>query len=187
VVVLTASVAGALLVPDQRSLRRVLAVVVLLFAAYIPAAILAHPPGGRLVVHSIVPSLVPTSTTMTAVLALVGTTLTAYVYFWQTIEESEEQGRRLRRPAQRDAMLGMAAASAVFWFILVAEGTTVGEHGGAIHTPGEAARAPRPVAGTLSSSLFDVGLLLALVQQSRTRGTDGSPRASTWISMEVGQ
>ena len=163
VVPLAAGVAAVLGLCDQAALRRVLSVASLLFVAYVPAAFLAHPAWGQVLLHSLVPSLVPTRRTFTDILALMGTTLTAYVYVWQTIEEREHRGTRSRRTAQRDAVRGMAAASMVFWFILVATGATLGQRGQEVRTAGDAAAALRGIAGPLSSSVFAVGLLASAV------------------------
>jgi Mn2+/Fe2+ NRAMP family transporter len=160
---LTVVVGAALSTGNQRALRRGLSAVVLLFLAYVPAAILAHPRWSSVLLHSVVPSFHPDGRTLTAVLALMGTTLTGYVYFWQTNQEREDLGTRNRRFAQLDAAGGMAAACAVFWFILVDSGTTLGGRGRAVQTAGDAAQALRPVAGSRSGSLFAIGLLASAV------------------------
>jgi len=79
-------------------------------------------------------------------LALLGTTLTSYVYYWQTIEEREELGKRPRRLAQMDAGVGMVVATAIFWFILVATGATLGVHHQQVQTAQDAAGVMRELA-----------------------------------------
>ena len=60
-------------------------------------------------------------------LALLGTTVTTYMYLWQTVEQVEQPAVRWRvKLRQFDAIAGTALASAVFWAILVASGATLG-------------------------------------------------------------
>jgi Mn2+/Fe2+ NRAMP family transporter len=81
------------------------------------------------------------------------------VYVWETIELSEEKGRRTIREAQLDAVLGAFFVVAVFWFILVAIGATLGIHHHPVETAEEAARALRPAAGAGASAIFGAALL----------------------------
>jgi Mn2+/Fe2+ NRAMP family transporter len=113
---------------------------------------------------SLVPSLKLSSDYVTGALALLGTTLTAYMYVWQTVGQVE--GRRSRawlRVRQLDAVVGTALAVAVFWFILIASGATLGVHHLHADTAVQAAEALRPVAGPFASVLFAIGLLASAV------------------------
>ena len=93
-------------------------------------------------------------------LALLGTTLTAYAYVWETVELAEEKPplRRLGL-VQVDAALGIVVAGLTFWFILIATGATLGVHHKTVQTAQEAAQALAPVAGKYASLVFAVGLL----------------------------
>jgi Mn2+/Fe2+ NRAMP family transporter len=163
VVPLAAAVAIVLCAGDHRTVRRLLSAVVVLLLAYVPAAFLARPAWRTVLIDSVLPSFPPTPAMLTSILTLMGTTLTGYVYFWQTIEERTCHGVRTRRRAQRDAVVGMAAVSVVFWFILVATGATLGGHGATVHTAEDAAQALRPAAGPLSSWVFALGVLASAV------------------------
>ena len=89
-------------------------------------------------------------------MSLAGTTLTGYAYFWQTVGQAEDQVPwRLHRARQADSLLGSLSAVAMFWFILIASGATLGVHHLAAGTAQGAAQALRPVAG----DLFAFGLL----------------------------
>ena len=83
----------------------------------------------------------------------------ADVYYWQTIEEVEQAGTRPRRLAQIDATSGMVVATAIFWFIMVATGATLGVHHQQVQTAQDAASALQPIAGPLAQYLFAAGLL----------------------------
>jgi Mn2+/Fe2+ NRAMP family transporter len=139
---------------------RVLKYVMLLFVAYVLAAFLAHPDWRAVLRTTLHPALSKGPDYVQAVLAVVGTTLTSYAYVWETQEEAEN-----RRPASEvrlaalDAALGMAAAVAIFWFILIATGATLGVEHRRVDTAEQAAVALRPLAGPLASALFGVGLL----------------------------
>ncbi len=86
-------------------------------------------------------------------MSLAGTTLTGYAYFWQTVRQAEDQVPwRLHRARLADSLLGSLFAVAVFWFILIACGATLGVHHLAAGPAQGAAQALRPVAGTCSPS-----------------------------------
>src|ERR1700680_439091 len=97
---------------------------------------------------------------MAGALALLGTTLTAYAYVWETIEVAEERPplRRLGL-VQVDAALGLVVAGLAFWCILIATGATLGVHHRTVETADEAAQALAPIAGRYASLVFGVGLL----------------------------
>lgn len=152
-------VAGALLFGSYDVIRRILTCVLFIFLLYIPAAFLAHPTWGAVFRGTFVPHLSLTGDEIAGALALLGTTLTSYVYYWQTIEEVEQPGRRPRVLAMLDASSGMGVATVIFWFILVTTGATVGAHHQTVQTAQDAAGALKPIAGPLAQDLFAGGLL----------------------------
>ncbi len=77
-------------------IERVLRYIALLFLTYVGAAFLAHPDWGAVFRGSFVPHFDLRPDTVSGALALLGTTLTAYAYVWETIELSEEKPK-LRR------------------------------------------------------------------------------------------
>jgi len=143
----------------QRVLRYVLAV----FITYIAAAFLSGPDWG-----SVLRGLVPTVSTdpdyLAGALALLGTTLTSYVYFWETIEVHEE-----RRPlshlwvVELDAAIGMVGTVILSGFITITTAATLWSRGETVQTAQDAARALVPAAGPLAGGLFAVGLLASAV------------------------
>ncbi|MBV8748176.1 MAG: divalent metal cation transporter [Candidatus Eremiobacteraeota bacterium] len=157
---LGALTAVLLIVGTYQSVERVLRGVALLFLTYVAAAILAHPDWRAVLYASFVPHLAWRRETIAGALSLLGTTLTAYAYVWETIELSEEKPplRRLGL-VQVDAAFGIVVAGAIFWFILVATGATLGVHHRNVQTAQEAAQALAPVAGRYASIVFAVGLL----------------------------
>jgi Mn2+/Fe2+ NRAMP family transporter len=145
---------------NYRTIERVLRYTALLFLTYVGAAILAHPDWNAVLRGSLIPHFDFRRETVAGALALLGTTLTAYAYVWETIEVSEEKPR-LRRLGlvQVDAALGIVVAGLTFWFILIATGATLGVHHRTVQTAEEAAQALAPLAGHAASIVFGIGLL----------------------------
>ena len=142
------------------SIQRVLRYVALLFLTYVGAAILAHPDWHAVLAASFIPHFSFRPEIVAGTLALLGTTLTAYAYVWETIEVSEEKPPlKALGLVQVDAALGIVVAGLTFWLILVATGATLGVHHQHVDTAEQAAQALAPVAGKYASLVFGVGLL----------------------------
>jgi Mn2+/Fe2+ NRAMP family transporter len=150
-----------LAIPSRESLDRILKGLMFLFVAYGGSAIVAHPHWSSVLRGTFVPSLSLHGPYLQGAIALLGTTLTAYVYLWETIEYAEERPRPPVRRAFGDAICGIAFATAVFWCTLVASGATLGRAHIDPQTAQDAARALAPIAGRLASDLFSVGLLVS--------------------------
>ena len=143
-----------------RRVERALKYLLLGLLAYAAAAVLAHPDWGAIARGSLVPHFQWTSEYTADALSLLGTTLTSYVYVWQTIAQVEHRGSRATlRTRKIDAVLGSFFTVVVFWFILVATGATLGAHHLHASTASEAAQALHPLAGPLAGALFAVALL----------------------------
>jgi Mn2+/Fe2+ NRAMP family transporter len=156
---LAAVILAMLAFGSYERISRVLEIIALAFLAYVISAFAAHPHWGAVLHGSFVPSWRWNSNYTSGALALLGTTLTSYVYVWETIELSEEEGRRTVPEAQLDAGVGAFVVVAVFWFILVATGATLGVHHHQVQTAQDAARALRPIAGPAATAIFGIGLL----------------------------
>ena len=157
--------AAALLVWGSFSaMQSVLKYVLLVFLAYIVTAFLARPNWGDVLAHTLIPHLSASPAYVAGALALLGTTLTSYAYVWETIEEETERPplRRLGL-VKADATIGMLAAGALFWFIVIGTGATLGVHHSNIQTAQDAAKALSPIAGPFASILFGVGLLASAI------------------------
>src|SRR5947209_2542600 len=134
--------------------------IALAFLAYVVAAFAARPNWATVLHDSFVPSLKWTSDYTKGALALLGTTLTSYVYVWETVELAEEpDSDETLRDAELDASIGAFFVVVTFWFILIATAATLGVHHHEVQTADDAARALRPFAGAAASALFGVGLL----------------------------
>ena len=132
----------------------------LIFLSYGAAAFLARPNWSDVLHNSLIPHLTFTGPMISGAIALLGTTLTAYAYVWQTIEMSEETTPLSRLGlVQVDATLGTIVAGATFWFVVIATGATLGVHHKVVQTAQDAANALTPFAGRWAKLLFGIGLL----------------------------
>lgn len=164
VVPFAAGAAALLIWGSYAAMQNILKYVLLVFLAYVVTAFLARPDWGDVLAHTLIPHLSLDPAYIEGALALLGTTLTSYAYVWETIEEESE-----RPPLQRlglvkaDAGIGMIAAGAIFWFIVIGTGATLGVHHQQVATAQDAARALGPIAGPFASTIFGAGLLASAI------------------------
>jgi Mn2+/Fe2+ NRAMP family transporter len=104
--------------------------------------------------------------------AVFGTTISPYLFFWQAAQEAEESrlsyrrktGTALSEAAFRhiafDTWAGMIVSNLVGFFIIVTTAATLHAHGlTKIDTAAQAAEALRPIAGTFAFALFSAGII----------------------------
>jgi NRAMP (natural resistance-associated macrophage protein)-like metal ion transporter len=158
---------------SYKTLKNVFRWLALVLLAYVAAAFLAKPSLGEVLRGTFVPHLRFDARSLSMLVAIVGTTLSAYLYSWQSNEEVEEDislGRRRLidrkgstkdelKHSRRDVAFGMIFASLITYFIMLSTAATLfktGKHD--ISTAAEAAQALTPVAGKLSEGLFALGV-----------------------------
>lgn len=157
-----------LLVGKYAEVMGVLRYLLLGFLAFGAAALLAHPDWPDLLRSSVVPTLSLRRDVVAGALALLGTTLTSYVYVWETIGRGVEEpfdglaGSGLKR-ARAGAALGAIFTAVILWFMLVASAATLGQHHNTVTSAQEAAQALRPVAGSAAADLFALGLVVSSI------------------------
>jgi Mn2+/Fe2+ NRAMP family transporter len=119
-----------------------------------------------------VPGIQFNSAFLAAMVAVMGTTITPYLFFWQASEETEqtrEEGElgdfrvavvtRQIREMRRDTYTGMAVSNIVMLFIIVTTAFVLHDHGITnVDSAAKAAMALRPLAGSLESLLFTFGI-----------------------------
>lgn len=146
----------------------------LVLFAYIISAILAHPDWHTVLKYSVVPHVTLSKTSVLLICAVLGTTITPYLFFWQTSQEIEEEVaagqttiksrvgsspediKRMRV----DVWSGMFLSNVVFFFIVAACASILFTHGITnINTSAQAAEALRPFAGNATYWLFAIGIL----------------------------
>jgi Mn2+/Fe2+ NRAMP family transporter len=140
--------------------ERILAWFTPVFLCYLASAILARPNWGDVLHGIFMPHISLTPLFLTGAIALLGTTLTGYVYFWESIEVAERHPRPGDAGKMRsDAAIGIVVAGSSFLFILVATAATAGVHHLPMQTAADAAVALKPLVGPAAQILFAIGLL----------------------------
>jgi len=145
---------------DYRMLSKYLLWLVAVFATYILAAFLARPNWADVVVSTLLPHISLSREYLLGSVALLGTTITPYLFFWQASGEVEER-RGVQGMARRniDITAGMVWSNLTAFFIMVSTGTVLYGHHASIKTAADAARALEPFAGRYSTDLFAVGII----------------------------
>ncbi len=167
VVALGLALVGLLLVGKYDEVVAVLRYLLLGFLAFGLAAFLAHPDWSQVLRSSLVPTFSLRHDVVAGGLAILGTTLTSYVYVWETIGRGREEaglgttGGLVLARARTGAVIGAVFTATIFWFMLVASAATLGQHHHAVISAQEAAQALRPLAGPLAADLFAIGLVIS--------------------------
>jgi Mn2+/Fe2+ NRAMP family transporter len=142
--------------------------------AYVAVVFAAHVHWSAALLGTFVPHFVFDSGHAMALVAVLGTTISPYLFFWQAGQEVEEQHRRHVKPlcvAPRDAgpelarirtdtIVGMGFSNLIAICIIFATAATLNAHGVTnINTSSQAAEALRPVAGIFTFALFAAGII----------------------------
>ena len=142
--------------------------------AYVAVVFTVQVPWSEALISTIVPRLVFDSAHATAIVAIFGTTISPYLFFWQAGQEVEEQHRRHTKALcvspksagaqfariRTDTLVGMGVSHLVALFIIIATAATLHANGITnIETSAQAAQALRPIAGDLSFALFAAGVI----------------------------
>lgn len=170
-----------------RHYARVLKFLTLSLLAYIITGLIISPDWRHVLLLTIIPTISFTPQFLTLVVAIVGTTISPYLFFWQASEEVEEatlhhrhhtgadeerQEQALKkqvRSLRLDTVIGIAASAVTFWFIVMTAGSTLYVHSGgkgvAIESATQAAQALVPLvrtfphAGELAGIIFTLGIV----------------------------
>lgn len=143
--------------------------------AYVATVFAVKMPWGEVAARTVWPHFSFTKDSVALVVALFGTTISPYLFFWQASQEVEDiradnAARALRtRPKdareqlariKTDTLIGMGFSNLVAFFIMLTTAVTLGAHGITdIQTSSQAAEALRPVAGEFAFMLFALGIV----------------------------
>jgi NRAMP (natural resistance-associated macrophage protein)-like metal ion transporter len=159
---------------SYRAIATVFKWLALALLAYIGAAFFAHPDIRAVLIGTFVPHITLHGAYLTTLVALLGTTISPYMFFWQATQEVEEDrafGRTYhwQRKGTTEAELtytawdvftGMLFSEVVAFFIILATGATLFQAGHTnIATAADAARALEPLAGKWAGILLAFGLV----------------------------
>lgn len=144
--------------------------------AYIITAFIVKQDWLMIFKSTIIPELTFNKTYIFNLVAILGTTISPYLFFWQASEEVEEEveAGRLKsmgagipkftkrdiRDLRVDTVVGMFFSNLVMFFIIMTTASTLGAHGIAdIQSADQAAQALRPLAGEFAYLLFTAGII----------------------------
>jgi len=142
--------------------------------SYVAVVIVADVPWPTALKSLVVPTIDLTGASAMAMVAILGTTISPYLFFWQAGQEVEEQHRHHAKPLcvspktagpelariRLDTIVGMAFSSLVSLAIVFATAATLHRHGVTdIATSAQAAEALRPIAGEFAFALFALGII----------------------------
>ncbi|PUA18853.1 NRAMP family divalent metal transporter [Glaciimonas sp. PCH181] len=161
-------------IPYSRYVR-VLKWLTLALLAYVATAFVVHVPWTQTINKTFYPELSWRSEFITTVVAIFGTTISPYLFFWQTSQEVEdqladanakplidapEQAPENFRRIKIDTFIGMGFSNIVAYFIILTTAVTLHSHGITnIQTSAQAASALRPIAGEFAFLLFSAGII----------------------------
>jgi Mn2+/Fe2+ NRAMP family transporter len=147
----------------------------LVLLAYIASALMAHLNWGDVLKHSVVPTVKFDRDEILLICAILGTTISPYLFFWQTSQEVEQEimeGKKSIVSRQDslhphevhsmrvDVWSGMLLSNLVMFFIIAACGALLFSHGITnITSASQAAEALRPFAGSATYPLFAIGII----------------------------
>jgi Mn2+/Fe2+ NRAMP family transporter len=155
-------------------IARIMKWLVLSLGAYVLTAFLAGPDWKGVLHDTLVPSWPSDRETWGTLVAIFGTTISPYLFFWQAAQEVEEEKAKGRRMLvlrygptrsevvnrQIDVGLGTFFSNVVMFFVILCCATTLHRHGiTQITTTKEAAEALRPLAGPFATLLYTLGLI----------------------------
>lgn len=143
--------------------------------AYAAVLFTVHVPWSEVALHTVWPRFTPNAKAAAVVVGVFGTTISPYLFFWQTSEEVEDmQAKRGAKPLVRDGTAAAAELNRIRWdtwsgmfysdiasyFIILATAVTLHVAGITdINTAAQAASALRPLAGGFAYLLFALGIL----------------------------
>ncbi len=154
---------------------RVLKWLTLSLFAYVGVVFSVDIPWLNVVKGIFLPSLTTNADYLTTVVAIFGTTISPYLFFWQASQECEDlravkadkplhnhPGQAVRQLARIkvDTYIGMAFSNLIAFFIMLTTAATLHTHGVTdIQTSAQAAEALRPIAGKFAFLLFSMGII----------------------------
>jgi len=159
---------------DYRRYANVLRFATLSLFAYVAVVFAVHLPWGQALRGLLIPHVEWTAAFATGFVALLGTTISPYLFFWQAGQEIEEERRNHSKPLyvapakagaemrriRQDTLIGMCFSNVVSIFIIWAAAATLHAHGTTtIESAAQAAQALQPVAGRFAFLLFALGII----------------------------
>jgi NRAMP (natural resistance-associated macrophage protein)-like metal ion transporter len=143
--------------------------------AYVAVAMAVDVPWGTVAYNTVVPHLVWRQDYIVVIVAVLGTTISPYLFFWQASEEAEderinpdehplreapEEAPKQIRRIEIDTYIGMGLSNLIAFFIIVTTAATLNANGITdVQSSEQAAQALRPIAGNFAFFLFALGIV----------------------------
>ncbi|MEZ2223483.1 Nramp family divalent metal transporter [Rhizobium sp. RCC_161_2] len=174
VVIVAATIFALQVFGSYLLIRKIFRWLALTLVSYVAAALLAKPDVMATLKGTFVISIQFDKEFLSILVAIIGTTLSAYLYTWQSNEEVEEKianGETTLKQRQgatdgelrssgREILIGMLFSNLIMYFIILCTGTTLHANGQMdIDTAAQAAEALKPVAGDAAGYLFAAGVI----------------------------
>ena len=157
-----------------RRLAPILKGLTLSLFVYVAAAFTVNIPWAKVLHDLVLPQIIPSSAFWMTIVAILGTTISPYLFFWQASQEVEEMRlhgvqagsesretlRRAKRRMRLDTVIGMVFSNGIAFFVMLMAAVV-------LHTAGvtdvknttQAAEALRPLAGDFAFTLFSLGII----------------------------
>ena len=169
-IIFTAVILTLEIVTSYHKYARVLKWLTVSLLAYPITAFLVHEPWATILRATFVPHIQFSAAFFYVITAVIGTTISPYMFFWQTSQEVEENrgrpARRSLRDLRTDNAIGMFFSQATTWFIIIVAATVLHTaHVTTINTAADAARALEPLvktfphSGQIAQGLFALGVV----------------------------
>ena len=141
--------------------------------AYVVTVVIVHPDLLRTIEATFIPHFELNKEFVGIVVAILGTTISPYLFFWQASSEVDEMkagggtteeerrgaSRKELHAARIDVSVGMLFSQLVMYSIILTSGTVLHSSGHSVETAQQAAQALKPLAGPLASVLFALGMI----------------------------
>jgi NRAMP (natural resistance-associated macrophage protein)-like metal ion transporter len=172
-----ASISALVMLGSFAHIARVFKLICLALFSYFVVLFAIRVDWGQVGLHTIVPHITASKAYLALMVAVLGTTISPYLFFWQSAHRLEElreepaggdraaplserstaDARFKQRSSRLDVFTGMAFSNAVMFAIIVATASTL--HGKTISSAADAAAALKPVAGHWATVLFALGFI----------------------------
>jgi NRAMP (natural resistance-associated macrophage protein)-like metal ion transporter len=173
-------VVGLVVSGSFATIAQVFKVLCLALVSYFAVLVMSHPNWAAVATHTLVPHLQLSSAYLALVVAVLGTTISPYLFFWQSAhrveelrsekaggsraqplkERSGEEAKNKELTSRVDVFSGMALSNLVMFAIIVAAASTLGKSGHHdVTSAAQAAQSLKPAAGRWASELFALGFI----------------------------
>jgi NRAMP (natural resistance-associated macrophage protein)-like metal ion transporter len=146
----------------------------LVLFSYVATVFMVHVPWNKAIRGTLIPHISLTKEYIAMFIAILGTTISPYLFFWQASQEVEEikshKGEKAlkKTPEQAqqqfgrirfDTYVGMGFSNLISFFIILAAAATLHAHGIKVESSTEAAETLKPIAGRFTFLLFGIGII----------------------------